>query len=73
MCCVKDNIYLVGGQGDRVIEYNISMNTWRVLPSLQQERSRDASVCSLNNKIFVLGGDGYNNTICEMLDLSDDF
>ena len=39
------------------------------MPSLQDWRD-GPSVCTLDNKIFVLGG--YNNTTCEMLDLSDD-
>ena len=39
------------------------------MPSLQQGRYRHI-VCTLDSKIFVLGG-GYGDT-CEMLDLSDD-
>jgi len=71
VCCVEGNIYLVGGHFDRrVTEYNPRTNTWRNMPSLQQGRVGH-SVCTLDNKIFVLGG-GYNNTTCEMLDLSDD-
>ena len=70
MCCVEGNIYLVGGHFDRrVTEYNPRTNTSRNLPSLQQGRGGH-SVCTLDNKIFVLGG--YDNTSCEMLDLSDD-
>ena len=58
---------------DRLIEYNPSSNTWRVMPSLQDKRwIRDYSVCSLDNKIFVLGGYGGGDDTCEMLDLSDD-
>ena len=38
------------------------------MPSLQQGRYRP-SVCTLDNKIFVLAGD---NITCEMMDLSDD-
>ena len=41
------------------------------MPSLQQTRY-DPSLCTLDNKIFVLGGCGDNDTTCEMLDLSDD-
>ena len=57
MCCVEGNIYLVGGyDGDRrVTEYNPRTNTWRNMPSLQQERVI-YSVCTLDNKIFVLSG-----------------
>ena len=51
-------------------EYNPVTDTWRNLPSLQKKRSYGHMVCSLDNKIFVLGG-GYDDT-CEMLDLSDD-
>ena len=71
VCCVGDNIYLVGGGYDyrRVSEYNPRTHNWRNLPSLQQGR-RGHSVCSLDNKMFVLGGDG--TTSCEMLDLSDE-
>ena len=70
MCCVEGNIYLVGGDGDRkVTEYNLRTNTWRNMPSLQEERWGH-SVCTLDNKIFVLGG--WDDTTCEMLDLSDD-
>ena len=39
------------------------------MPSLQQRRFRP-SVCTLDKKIFVLGGEDDNT--CEMLDLSDD-
>jgi len=70
VCCVEGNIYLVGGSryGDgRVTEYNPLTNTWRNMSSLQQGRLGH-SVCTLDNKIFVLG----NDTTCEMLDLSDD-
>ena len=58
------------GYGDRrVTEYNPCTNTWRNMPSLQQERYGH-SVCALDNKIFVLGGG--DDTTCEMLDLRDD-
>ena len=72
MCCVDDNIYLVGG-GDycrTAAEYNPRTDTWRYLPDLQQGRDGHR-VCSLDNKIFVLGG-GLSvgkDTTCEMLDL----
>ena len=72
VCCVEDNIYLVGGDdGRRVTEYNPRTNTWRNMPRLQKERpvGYSASVCTLDDKIFVLGGD---YPTCEMLDLSDD-
>ena len=77
MCCVEGNIYLVGAYRDRksnriqqrVTEYNPCTNTWRNMPSLQDWRD-DHSVCTLDNKIFVLRG--YDETTCEMLDLSDD-
>ena len=60
----------MGGYGGdrRVREYNPSTNTWRKMPSLQNGRYRP-SVCTLDNKIFVLAGD---NITCEMMDLSDD-
>ena len=41
------------------------------MPSLQQGRL-GPSVCTLDNKIFVLGGVYDDTTTCEMLDLSDD-
>ena len=70
MCCVEGNIYLVKGYGDRrVTEYNPRTNTWKNMPSLQDWRD-GPSVCTLDNKIFVLGGE--EDTTCEMLDLSDD-
>ena len=66
---------MVGGVKDRrVREYNPHTNTWRNMPSLQKRRSGH-SVCTLDNKIFVLGGVVYGDgsgTTCEMLDLSDD-
>jgi len=74
LCCIEDNIYLVGGIGDggrSVTEYNPRSNTWRTMPSLQQGREIDHSVCTLDKKMFVLGGYGHGVT-CEMLDLSDD-
>ena len=75
VCCVEGNIYLVGRYySDRVTEYNPRTNTWRNMPSLQRGRV-GPSVCTLDNKIFVLGGNGGrygDGTICEMLDLSDD-
>ena len=58
-----------GGVRRRVTEYNPYTNTWRNMPSLQQGRY-GPSVCTLDNKIFVLG-DG-DDTTCVMLDLSDD-
>ena len=69
MCCVEGNIYLVGG-GDKVTEFHPYTNTWREMPSLQEGRY-GPSVCTLDKKIFVLGG-GVGDTTCEMLDLSDD-
>ena len=70
VCCVEGNIYLVGGFGsDRVTGYNPRTNTWRNMSSLQQGRLGH-SVCTLDNKIFVLGG--WCKTTCELLDLSDD-
>ena len=74
LCCVEDIVYLVGGgtYGDDrsiVTEYNPCTNSWRNMPSLLQQRFRH-NVCTVDNKIFVLGG-GYDTT-CEMLDLSDD-
>ena len=70
MCCVEGNIYLVGGDYVRVTEYNPRTNTWRNMPSLRKLRYGH-SVCTLDNKIFVLGG-CHRNTTCEMLDLNDD-
>ena len=61
----------MGGGGDkRVTEYNPCANTWRNMQSLQKGRS-GYSVCTLDNKIFVLGGG--RDTTCEMLDLSDEY
>ena len=72
MCCVEGNIYLVGGDLDRrVTEYNPRTNTWRNMPSLQTGRTWGYSICTLENKIFVLSGRS-GRTTCEMLDLSDD-
>ena len=73
MCCVEGNIYLVGGYGDdrRVTEYNPRTNTWRNMLSLQDGRYNTHSVCTMDNKIFVLGAD-YGGTACQMLDLSND-
>ena len=69
VCCVEGNIYLVGGLGDRrVTEYNLRTNTWRNMPRFEQARNGHF-VCTLKNKIFVLGG---GDPTCEMLDLSDD-
>ena len=66
----------MGGGKDRgvqVSEYNPRTNTWRNMPSLQKERHFVHMVCTLDNKIFVLGGDfrGDPTSTCEMLDLSD--
>ena len=72
MCCVGGNIYLAGGAGDgRVREYNPRTNTWRNMPWLQEGRVGH-SVCTLDNKIFVLGGGDGEGTTCEILDLSED-
>ena len=77
MCCVEGNIYLVGGDDgddeddDRVTQYNPRTNIWSNMPSLQVGRGGH-SVCTLDNKIFALGGCGVSDTTCEMLDLSDD-
>ena len=71
LCCVEGNIYLVGGggnEGREVTEYNPCTHTWREMPRLQLERFKHYNVCTIDDKIFVIGGD---NT-CEMLDLSDD-
>ena len=58
------------GGGDKVTEFHPYTNTWREMPSLQEGRY-GPSVCTLDKKIFVLGG-GVGDTTCEMLDLSDD-
>ena len=73
MCCLDGNIYLVGGGKDerKVTEYNPRNNTWQNMPSLQRGRP-NSSICTLDYKIFVLGGASINDTTCEMLDLSDD-
>jgi len=72
VCCVEGNIYLVGGDRGYVTEYNPYTDTWRNMPRLQKARERFGySVCTLDNKIFVLGG-GLGDTTCEMLDLNDD-
>ena len=77
VCCVEDKIYLVGGakwnrDSDRkVSEYNPRTNTWRSMPSLPNRRCEDLSVCTLDNKIFVLGC-GRKGTTCDMLDLNYD-
>ena len=65
----------MGGSDDRrVTEYNPCTNTWRQLPSLQEEGRNNHNVCTLDNKIFVLGGGrGHSRgKTCEVLDLSDD-
>ena len=68
LCCVEDNIYLVGGFGDnRVTEYSLSYNTWRNLGKMQEKRN-GANVCTLDSKIFAMGG---VDTTCEMLDPLD--
>ena len=59
---------VVGGEDRVVTKYNPRTNTWRNVQSLQQKRY-GCSICTLDQKIFVLGG--LDNT-CEMLDLSDD-
>ena len=72
LCCVNGNIYLVGGVDDRkVTEYNPLTNTWRNMPSLQLARSCPI-LCTLDKKIFALGGVYDGDGTCEMLDLSDD-
>ena len=74
MCCVEGNVYLVGGYDfERVVtKYNSFKNKWENMPSLQRSRyGASASVCTLDNKIFVLGG-YCSGTTCEMLDLRDD-
>ena len=74
MCCVEGNVYLVGGYDfERVVtKYNSLKNKWENMPSLQRSRyGASASVCTLDNKIFVLGG-YCSGTTCEMLDLRDD-
>ena len=65
---MEDKIYLVGGYNDKVTEYNPYTNTWRKMPCLLEGRT-SPSVCTLDNKIFVMGGGGYT---FEMLDLNDD-
>ena len=64
----------MGGYSDgldkRVTEYNPRTNTWRNMPSLMEGRVGH-SVCTLDNKIFVLGGTGGGGTTCEMLNLGD--
>ena len=59
-----------GSNDDRVTEYNLGTNIWKDMPSLHQQRWRH-SICTLDNKIFVLGGSAYDRTY-EMLDLRDD-
>ena len=65
----------MGGSDDRrVTEYNPCTNTWRQLPSLQEEGRNNHNVCTLDNKIFALGGygGGGRGATCEMMDLSND-
>ena len=79
VCCVDGNIYLVEGREGGlwgcvanytiVTEYNPRTNTWRVMPRLQEGRCGH-SVCTLDSKIFALGG--YRTTSCEVLDLGED-
>ena len=53
-----------------VTKYNSLKNKWENMPSLQRSRyGASASVCTLDNKIFVLGG---GSVTCEVLDLDDD-
>ena len=54
-------------------EYSPYSDTWRNMPSLQQDRGVNGHhcVCTLDSKIFVLGGDYGEGTSCEMLDLCD--
>ena len=61
-----------GYVSDRVTEYNPRTNTWRNMQSLQQGRrwGHIDIVCTLDNKIFVLGDS--DDITCVMLDLSDD-
>ena len=67
MCSIEDRIYLVDGDR-RVKEYNSRTRTWRNMPSLEHRRTL-FSVCTLDNKIFVLGG---GSVTCEVLDLDED-
>ena len=66
----------MGGGGDyydrRVTKFSPLTNTWTNVPSLQEGRYYEHSVCVLDDKIFVLGGGGGSDPTCEMLDLSDD-
>ena len=72
MCCVEDNIYLVGGEDPRrVTKYNPRTNTLTDMPRLQKEIFCP-NVCTLDNKIFVLGRGINTDTTCEVLDLSED-
>ena len=59
-----------GGEDRRVSEYNPRKNTWRNMPGLQKRRYSDNIVCTLDTKIFALGGQV--GTACEVLDLSGD-
>ena len=62
----------MGGYCDRrLTEYNPRTNNWRNLPNLQKGRGGH-SVCTFDNKIFVLGGGDGSDTTCEVLDMSDD-
>jgi len=52
LCCVEDDIYLVGPDS-RVTAFNTSTRTWRDVARMKV-RSNGANVCSLGSKIFVM-------------------
>merc|ERR1712126_289317 len=65
VCCVKGNIYLVGGyrggyrhvRDSRVTEYNPHTNTWRNMPNEGLEMYYpNINVCTVDNKIFTYTG-----------------
>ena len=56
-----------------VTKYDPLSNKWEKMPSLQRSRyGASASICTLDSKIFVLGGYCSSGITCEMLDLRDD-
>ena len=69
LCCVGNMIYLVGG-GNKMRGYNPFINQWHTPSELLKPRD-DPCVCTLNNSIFLMGGDRDDFTTYEIKDITN--
>ena len=56
--CLRDNVYIVGGQESKMEKYDVAKSEIKTLPSLPYKVSRMATVAYKDNIIIIGGYDG---------------